>query len=153
MTLCQRKGLDLVYYVLSSFWNHEIAGPATAGQLQAVALAVRVSYQSAGTVPYCIHTWYSHSRDRPTNAALLLSKWTLEPKNINQTPSYLYNNKQQITLETVPDLLSVSLSSCGRGFFRVPLLHPPSQAPLVVDMAFGDLHFVEWYNRLSPPTY
>ena len=31
--------------------NHEIPSPATAGQLQAAALSVHMSYQSAGTVP------------------------------------------------------------------------------------------------------
>ena len=34
--------------------NQEIPGPTTADQLHAAALSVRVVYQSAGTVPWCI---------------------------------------------------------------------------------------------------
>ena len=53
-------------------------------------------------------TSYSHSRDQPNIATLLLSKWTLQPNNVSQTPSSLDNNKRQIIIETVSDLWQFS---------------------------------------------
>ena len=42
--------------------NHEIPGRATDGQLQAAALSVRVIYQSASTVPCCVHLEFRLAR-------------------------------------------------------------------------------------------
>ena len=53
--------------------NHEIPGRATDGQLQAAASSVRVIYQSASTVPCCVHLVF-HSRDQPNSATMLPPK-------------------------------------------------------------------------------
>ena len=53
--------------------NHEIHSQATAGQLQAATLPVRVIYQSSSTVPCCIRL-ASRSRDQPNSATMLTSK-------------------------------------------------------------------------------
>ena len=42
--------------------NHDIPGQATSGQLEAAALSVRVFYQSASTVPRCIHSVFPLAR-------------------------------------------------------------------------------------------
>ena len=52
--------------------NHEMPDHATAGQLQAAALSVRVIYQSASTAPYCVHLVFPLTRS--TSATMLPSK-------------------------------------------------------------------------------
>ena len=82
------------------------SGPAAAGQLQAAALSVRVFYQSVcqhrsllhlsttptyainQTVPHCCYQSYNFSAEEHEPKRLIISTTT----------------KQQIALETVPDL-------------------------------------------------
>ena len=56
--------------------NLEMPGQATAGQLQAATLPVRVIYQSVSTPLRAVSTWCCHSRDQPKSATMLPSKWT-----------------------------------------------------------------------------
>ena len=77
--------------------NHEnsrIRGQATAGQLEAATLSVRVLYKSASTVPRCIPLVFPSTRSN--SATLLPSKLTRQPKKINEMPNSLCNKKTQI---------------------------------------------------------
>ena len=46
--------------------------------------------------PRAAPAWYSHPRDQPNTATVLLSEWTLQPKNMSQASNSVHDNKQQI---------------------------------------------------------
>ena len=79
--MCPKLLLLLLFYLL-------LPSSATRGQLQAATLYVRVFYQSVGTASSCIYLAFTLMR-----STKLLSDSTLQPKNMNQTPNYLYSNK------------------------------------------------------------
>ena len=73
---------------------------ATAGQLQAAALSVRVIYQSASTAPCCVHLVFPLTRSTKQcyDASLKVNS---SAKEYERTPNSLHN-KPQIILHRFP---------------------------------------------------
>ena len=95
--------------------NNEVPGPATAGHLHAAALSVRVVYRSASTVlcvmcPLGIPT-YAIKQCYVAATKVDFSANTIP--GMSPTPDSLYNNKQEIIVETVfrSRIIFISLSS------------------------------------------
>ena len=82
--------------------NHEMPGQATAGQLQAAALSVRVIYQSASTAPCFVHSVFplARSSKRCCDASLKVNS---SAEEYERTPnSLLPQQVHQIILHRFP---------------------------------------------------
>ena len=79
--------------------DHEMPGQATARQLRAAALSVRVIYQPASTAPLCRVFPLTRSTKQCYDASL---KVISSSKEYKQTPNSLCNNKHQIILHRTP---------------------------------------------------
>ena len=80
--------------------DHEMPGQATARQLRAAALSVRVIYLSVSTVPCCVHLVFplTRSTNQCYDTALKVNSSATE---YEQTPNSLYN-KHQIVIKRFP---------------------------------------------------
>ena len=78
---------------------HELLGEATSGQLEAATLSVRVFYQSASTVPCCIHLVSPLTRSTK-QCDVPAIKVNLSAKN-DRNANHLYNKPHGI-LERFP---------------------------------------------------
>ena len=76
-------------------------GQATAGQLQAAALSVRVIYQSASTAPCCVHMVFPLTRSAE-QCYDAFRKVNSSAKECERTPNSLYHNKHRIILHRFP---------------------------------------------------
>ena len=94
---------------------------ATAGQLQAAALSVRVIYQSASTAPCCVHLVFPLTRSTTQcyDASLKVNSSAKEYErttSLSANANSLYHDKHQITLHWFPLsnnlLCCISLSNC-----------------------------------------
>ena len=107
-------------------------GPSTAGQLQASALSAHAFCQSDGTVPCCIHSVFQLTRStKQCHVAAIKVNSSAKECEPNAYRS-LYNTKQQIILETVPDsnnlLVSTFVSCCSSKGVNA-YLQSPRRAP------------------------
>ena len=79
--------------------------PATAGQLQAMALSVCVFFLSFGTVPCCIRLVLLLMRPtKQCHIAVVKVNSSAKQYELNASCNSFYNNKQHIVLESVLDL-------------------------------------------------
>ena len=106
--------------------HHEIPGRATAGQLQAAALSVRVTFQSSSTVTCCVRL-VSHSRDPPNSATMLPSKGTRQRQTTNE--------------RTNPKFSTTNVGICFNGSRSLPSpflakVHPPHEVKTTYAVRF-----------------
>ena len=82
------------------FWNFKVERVLMVALCVLCVLCGRVFFQSAGTI-----RWGTYLLDNPTDAInqtvprCCYQGEFFHQRNVNQTPNYLYNNKQQISLK------------------------------------------------------